>query len=118
MTILILHWLSHRIKRSALSFRQRDHLLPVRKVSYILPQKLTITGNLSMHLLSVWEGKWRQCTVSVLELVPSIGIFAWVTGISYHSIEKNRNWFGRQSSIIFILLELPLPSVVALILLS
>ena len=31
---------------------------------------------------------------------------------------KSRNWFGRQSSIILIFLEFPLPSVVALILLS
>ena len=38
--------------------------------------------------------------------------------LQLHSREKNRNWFGRQSSIISILLEFPLPSVVALILLS
>ena len=37
---------------------------------------------------------------------------------SLHSMEKSRNWFGRKSSIILILLELPLLSVVAPILLS
>ena len=41
--------------------------------------KLTVTGNPSMHLISVWEGKWGQRTVSVLELVPNIGIFARAT---------------------------------------
>ena len=71
-----------------------------------------------MHSLRVWRGKWEQRTVSVLELVATIGIFPWATGKSLHSMEKNRNWFERQSSIILILLEFPLPSGMALILLS
>ena len=33
-------------------------------------------------------------------------------------MEKNRNWFGRQSSIILVLLESPLPSIMVLIPLS
>ena len=57
-----------------------------------------------------------QRTVSVLELVSNIGIFAWETETLLHSIEKNRNWFGRHSSIILILLGFPLPSFVTLIL--
>ena len=28
------------------------------KISYIFPHKLTVTENLSMHLLNVWGGKW------------------------------------------------------------
>ena len=91
----------------------------VRKVSCILSHKLTVTGNPSMHSLHVWGGgKWGQGIVSVLELVTNIRIFAWTIGTSLHSWEKNRNWFGRQSSINCILLEFPLPSVVVLILLS
>ena len=71
-----------------------------------------------IYSLRVWGGKWRQPTVSVLELVPNIRVFAWATKTLLHSREKNRKWFGRQSSIILILLEFLLPSVVALILLS
>ena len=90
----------------------------LQKLSYILRHKLIVTGNLSMHSLRVWGGKWGQYKVSVFELVQNIEIFAWATGTSLHSMKKNRNWFGRQSSIISIVLEFPLPSVVALMLLS
>ena len=62
--------------------------------------------------------KRGQRKVSVLEFVPSIEIFAWEIGMSLHSMKKNKNWFCRQGSIILILLEFPLPSVVAPILLS
>ena len=30
--------------------------------------------------ICIWGGKWGQCTVSVLDLVPNIGISAWATG--------------------------------------
>ena len=88
-----IHMAFRRIKRSAFGFLAER---PIRKVSYILPNKLTVTGNPSMHLLCVWGGKWGQRTISVLELVPNVEIFAWAIGTSFHSIEKNRNWFGRQ----------------------
>ena len=55
------------------------------------PNKLTITGNQSMHSLHVWGDKWGQCTVSVLKWVSNIGIFAWATGTLLHLMEKNRN---------------------------
>ena len=29
-------------------------------------------------------GEWGLCTVSVFELVPNIGIFAWATETSFH----------------------------------
>ena len=71
---------------------------PIQKVSYILPHKLTITGNPSIHLPCVWGGKWGQSTVSILKLVPNIGIFAWATETSLHSREKEWVWEAEQSS--------------------
>ena len=68
--------------------------------------------------LRVWRGKWGERTVSVVELVPNNRIFAWPTGTYLHSTETNKNWFGRQSTTILILLGFPLLSVMALILLS
>ena len=47
--------------------------------------------------------KMGQHTLSILKLVPNIEMFAWGTGTSLYSMEKNRNWFSRQSSIILIL---------------
>ena len=59
--------------------------MTVYSIFYIL----TVTGNPSMHLLHVWRGKWWQCTLSVLELIPNIKIFAWATITSLYSKEKN-----------------------------
>ena len=67
----------------------------ISKVRFILP-------NLTIMLAIIWNklffcfagtmlclGKWGQRTVFVLELVPNIGVFAWATGTSLHSREKN-----------------------------
>ena len=46
----------------------------VRKISYSLPHKLTVTVNPPTQSLSVWGGKWGQRTENVLELDQTAGI--------------------------------------------
>ena len=73
----------------------------------------------SVNAFATRLGRQMGATENIcINLVPNIEIFAWETGTSLHSIENNRNWFWKQSSIILILMEFPLPSIVALIQLS
>ena len=53
----MLHRTARRMKKSAFEFWAEGL---VRKISYSLPHKLTVTGNPPTQSLSVWRGKWGQ----------------------------------------------------------